>query len=521
MYPRNNASPPPIAVGSIYLIADGTIQTSGASVRVKTAGGSWGAGGGSLDYDATSGCIEYTPTQAETNGEWFMVCVYKASCTSASITVVTTAESTAGKVSLGPSQTANIAGNITGNLSGSVGSVSGAVGSVTNLTVQAGTTLASGTHNPQTGDSYAYLGTNLGALGANAVALASQTSVNDIPTNAEFNARTLPAGSYFDPTSDTVLAYTHEGNAIPTATDVATVVAVTAKLDDTLEDDAGTYRFTTNALEQAPSDSGASAAEIVDEWEAQSQADPTGFHVNVVEVRGRTAGDVGNGNTAHFLQSADSGSDRVAREGADSDTLETLSDQVDGITGGSGGARTVTVTVTRSDTGAAIQNATVQIKSGSSIIDRQTTNASGVAAPTADDGTYTVVVSYPGLYESSTTSSYAVSGDQALAVELTPLTAPVASDPAESAVRIFTRDHKNNLESNRRIEVRQTSIPSGSQNQGFDGKTHAYRSNASGYVDLTLVRDAGYEWRYGDSGSWVSFTPDSASYNVNSDVSHR
>jgi hypothetical protein len=44
MYPKNNASPPTIAVGSIYQISDGAIQTSGASVRVKTAGGSWGAG---------------------------------------------------------------------------------------------------------------------------------------------------------------------------------------------------------------------------------------------------------------------------------------------------------------------------------------------------------------------------------------------------------------------------------------------------------------------------------------------
>jgi hypothetical protein len=37
-----------------------------------------------------------------------------------------------------------------------------------------------------------------------------------------------------------------------------------------------------------------SAADIVDEWESQSQADPTGFHVNVKEVNGtgQTAGDI-------------------------------------------------------------------------------------------------------------------------------------------------------------------------------------------------------------------------------------
>jgi hypothetical protein len=97
MYPRNAASPPSVAVGAIYAVADGTIQTSGASVRVLTAGGAWGAGAGTLSYDTTSGCIFYAPTQGETNGEWFIVAVYKASCTSASVTVVTSASATAGK----------------------------------------------------------------------------------------------------------------------------------------------------------------------------------------------------------------------------------------------------------------------------------------------------------------------------------------------------------------------------------------------------------------------------------------
>ncbi len=39
-----------------------------------------------------------------------------------------------------------------------------------------------------------------------------------------------------------------------------------------------------------------SAADVVNEWETQSQADPTGFHVNVLEVAGtaQTANDIGN-----------------------------------------------------------------------------------------------------------------------------------------------------------------------------------------------------------------------------------
>jgi hypothetical protein len=101
MYPRNNASPERIAVGSIYLIADGTIQTTGASVRVMPQGGAADAGAGTLDCDATSGVWHYTPSQGETNYASFMVMVYKASCTSASVTVVTTESAVAGRTSLG------------------------------------------------------------------------------------------------------------------------------------------------------------------------------------------------------------------------------------------------------------------------------------------------------------------------------------------------------------------------------------------------------------------------------------
>jgi hypothetical protein len=95
-YPRNAASPPTIAVGVIYLLADGTIQTTGASARVKTGSGAWGAAAGTLACDATSGVWTYTPTQAETDAESFLVAIYKASSTAAQVTVATSASATAG-----------------------------------------------------------------------------------------------------------------------------------------------------------------------------------------------------------------------------------------------------------------------------------------------------------------------------------------------------------------------------------------------------------------------------------------
>ena len=142
-YPRNAATPPIVAVGAIYLLADGTIQTTGASVRVKTGTGSWGSGSGTLACDSTSGIWTYAPTQAETDAESFVVGVYKASSTSAQVTVATSASATAGYsgVDWGKVTQATATVNLSGttisttqtvaSVSGSVGSVMGAVGSVT------------------------------------------------------------------------------------------------------------------------------------------------------------------------------------------------------------------------------------------------------------------------------------------------------------------------------------------------------------------------------------------------------
>ncbi len=56
-----------------------------------------------------------------------------------------------------------------------------------------------------------------------------------------------------------------------TAADVGAIKAVTDKLDDTLEDDGGTYRFTANALEEAPTGGSApSAADIRAEIDSNS-----------------------------------------------------------------------------------------------------------------------------------------------------------------------------------------------------------------------------------------------------------
>jgi hypothetical protein len=145
-YPRNAASPPTIAVGVIYLLADGTIQTTGASARVKTGSGAWGAAAGTLACDATSGVWTYAPTQAETDAESFLVAIYKSASTTAQVTVATSASATAGYSGVDWGKISQATSTV--DLSGTTISTTQAVASVT-------AAVTVGTNNDKTGYSLA------------------------------------------------------------------------------------------------------------------------------------------------------------------------------------------------------------------------------------------------------------------------------------------------------------------------------------------------------------------------------
>jgi hypothetical protein len=105
--------------------------------------------------------------------------------------------------------------------------------------------------------------------------------LDDVPTVAEFEARTLPSADYFDPSADSVDVTTIEGTSATSqlAGSAATGASVALAAYDPptkAEMDAGFAALPT-------------ATAIVDEWETQSQADPTGFQVNVAEISGSAA----------------------------------------------------------------------------------------------------------------------------------------------------------------------------------------------------------------------------------------
>ena len=99
MYPKNAASPERVAIGPVVQISDGAVQTSGCTVRIRAQGQDEADGGGTTAY-STDGVVLYTPTQAETNYSSFVLIAKKTGCVPASVTVVTSASATAGKVVL-------------------------------------------------------------------------------------------------------------------------------------------------------------------------------------------------------------------------------------------------------------------------------------------------------------------------------------------------------------------------------------------------------------------------------------
>lgn len=95
-------------------------------------------------------------------------------------------------------------------------------------------------------------------------------------------------------------------------------------------------------------------------------------------------------STAFPLKSADSGATEVARTGADGDTLESLSDQLDGVSSQGAGAITFTYTLTDADTGNPIADADVWVTSdeaGANVLASGTTDQAGQVVFYLDAGT--------------------------------------------------------------------------------------------------------------------------------------
>ncbi|AMX93622.1 MULTISPECIES: hypothetical protein [Mesorhizobium] len=196
---------------------------------------------------------------------------------------------------------AKVASDVTiASVTGAVGSVTGAVGSVTG---NVGGSVASVASGGITAGSFAAdaitaakiaadVTTELQAGLATAASIAalnnlSAAQVNaevdsaladyDAPTKAELDAAVSPLATAANLAVVAGYIDTEIGTIITNLATVDTVVDAikvsTDKLDDTVEDDGGTFRFTANALEQAPTGGSApTAGEIADEVQTRTIA---------------------------------------------------------------------------------------------------------------------------------------------------------------------------------------------------------------------------------------------------------
>ena len=285
MYPRNAASPERIAIGPVVLIADGTVQTAGVTVRIIPFGGSEADGAGATAY-STDGIVLYTPTQGETNYTSFVLIAKKSACIPASVTVVTSASSTAGHAGTDQSKIANATSTV--NLS--------------NTTIKTATDIETDTQNIQSRLPAALVDGRIVALAQSVTDKTGYSLTVTPPTasdisDAVWNA--LATATYTDQSfgdrilistnntrevavtgSNHVAAVVHdaEPNSIPedafvsgalsaralaadAANEIATAVSgiqVISRLDSMVEDNgAGQFRFDTIALEMAPAGAGA------------------------------------------------------------------------------------------------------------------------------------------------------------------------------------------------------------------------------------------------------------------------
>jgi len=390
---------------------------------------------------------------------------------------------------------------------------------------------------------FAPSGSGLDAAGVRAaVGLAAanlDTQLGDLPTNAEFELRTLPSADYF-----VVGNYTAPPSAAQNASQVRTELATElARIDATIS---SRSTFAGGAVASVTGAVGSVTAPVTvgtnndKTGYALTQAFPSnfaslginssGYISRVVLVDTTTANSDMRGTDGALLASnytAPANGD-IAAIKAKTDNLPndpaTIAKQdeilgaIDGIDCGGGGGLTgdftLTVTVTDADTSQPIENATVTL-SRTGERGAELTDVNGVAVVGLDAATWSWVVRAAG-YESRT-GVVVVSGDQALAVEMDGIVATVPSSPDSSALTVLCLDELGEPEPGVDIDIRIVTVPSGDTNTAYKGSKQTAVSNSSGIASLQAIKGAVYEYKRGKAEIWNRVTIGSgATTNVSS-----
>lgn len=335
--------------------------------------------------------------------------------------------------------------------------------------------------------------------------------------------------------------------------------AADALLNELIESDAGVSRFTANALEQAPSGSGASASAIADAVWKEAIADHSGTTGSVAEslsTRQPTIWDTASstvnlsgttvGGIAGTLQTFDAiwakikkwlqlgfrsdaaiATDNAtelaeinANGGSGAGDFDNAEQSLEAIatelhehdTGAGSGARTVTVTVQTSGA-VAIQNAKVRMTlSGSTYV--QTTNGSGQCTFNLDDGTWTVAITAVGYSFAGTT--LVVDGTETPTYTMTTNQPAAPADPTLSTGSVLCVDTNGDPQESVIIYTRMTTAPT-TDGYAYSARTFTMTSGADGVASHAgFVRTAGYRSKRGKDGkeSDEYTVPDAANFSL-------
>lgn len=203
-----------------------------------------------------------------------------------------------------------------------------------------------------------------------------------------------------------------------------------------------------------------------------------------------------------------------ALQGADGDTLETLSDQIDGLSTSTGsGARTVTITV--NDGAAVLQNAKVRLTEGVNTY-TGSTNASGVIVFNVDDATYTVGITKSGYTYAGTT--LIVDGTETRTYSMTVVSVTPPDDPALCAVTMHVYDQYGADMASQPVEITFVKWEStATDTPPVLSVPPVETTDVNGIVNVDLFRKAVYKIVYGNAPYTRRvdvIIPDAGSYTV-------
>jgi hypothetical protein len=273
---------------------------------------------------------------------------------------------------------------------------------------------------------------NVAATGEAASALTSY----DPPTKSELDTWGTALANYID-------------------TEIASILGVTAKLDTALEADGAVYRFTANALEQAPSSSGGDA----------TAANQTTIINHLTGIKGAT-----------FDTSTDS--------------LEAIRNRGDAawVTGsGLSGSNTLTLTI-RDDSGSLLSGVFVDICSSdnTSVFERKISNSSGQTSHSVDDGTYYIRLIKSGYSFTSTTIM--ISSNTSQDYTMTALTISAPTDPTLCRIYTYLTEPDGTHPTTVEAEFRISTLPT--TTTGYYSKTtlEGIYNSSTGVVYFDVIR---------------------------------